>query len=333
MRPRARVIPRWARGSIPALIALVGIAMAASGAQPAAPPHAVEIARKQPAQPNPAAPKQPAPAPGDAARKVPPAVPGPPAASPSPQTPAPDPAGPAEIIEADVSTHTVAVTSAFAGTEIVVFGSVVRSRQESAQSGYYDVVVVAEGRGAPAVVRSKDRVGGLWINTASVRFEGLPLYSATASTRPVEEIAEPAALVANGIGFPRARMIPGRGSGAMTPAEIDDYKTAFLRLKQKDGLYVRSDFGVIFIGRSLFRASLKLPANIPLGALSARVFLFHEGQLLSIHTASVVLRRTGLERLIYDFAFDHPISYGILSVILAVIAGLAASIVFRRPMS
>ena len=274
--------------------------------------------------------KAPAPtAPLDTNTPAPSASPPVEAAAPAPPVAPPEPM---ESIEADVSTHTVAVTSAFRGTEIVLFGSVTNSRQESAEAGYYDIVAVVEGRGPPAVVRLKDRVGGLWINNEAVRFDGLPLYSAIASTRPIEEIAEPAALVANGIGFPRARMVPGKGAGGMTNDKIDAFKSAFLRLKQKDGLYVRADYGVAFIGRSLFRASVKLPANIPVGPLAARVFLFHDGQVLSIHTAGVVLRRTGVERLIYDFAFEHPVTYGLLAVALATMAGLAASAAFRRPM-
>ena len=256
-------------------------------------------------------------------------------ATPAGPPPVPNPpvqGDPPEAIEADVSTHTVTVTSAFSGTEIVVFGSVDNSRQESAESGYYDIVVLVEGRGAPAVVRHKDNVGGLWINSQAVRFNNLPLYSAIASTRPIEEIAEPRILVASGIGFARTRMLPGKGSAKLTPEELDAYKAAVLRLKRQAGLYVRQDFAVAFIGRALFRASVKLPANIPVGPLEARVYLFQDGKLLSTNTAGVMLERSGVESLIYDFAYEHPVWYGIIAVAIAALSGLAASAVFRRPM-
>jgi len=265
--------------------------------------------------------------------------PKPPPKTPPPQKsrqPRPTPTAPAilspppERIEVDVSTRTIEVTSAFAGTEIIVFGTVLNSQQESAESGYYDVVVVVEGRGATSIVRLKSNVGGLWINTQSVRFDNLPLYSAIASSRPLEEIAEPSVFVANVIGYTRARMFPGRHSSKVTAEELDAYKTAALRLKQKDGLYVTSDYGVAFIGPALFRASIKLPANIPVGPLGARVFLFHDGQLLASQKATVMLERQGVDRLVYDFAFEHPVWYGILTVAIAAFAGLAASLAFRR---
>lgn len=43
---------------------------------------------------------------------------------------------PIELVEADVSTRSVAVTSSFTGTEIIVFGSVEHSRQPTAESGF-----------------------------------------------------------------------------------------------------------------------------------------------------------------------------------------------------
>jgi uncharacterized membrane protein len=49
-----------------------------------------------------------------------------------------------ETVEADVSTRSVAITSSFVGTEILIFGTVENSRAPSAEAGTYDVVVVVK---------------------------------------------------------------------------------------------------------------------------------------------------------------------------------------------
>ncbi len=278
-------------------------------------------AKQPPPQP---ATKKPLPAP----QSVPIPIPAIPPSDAATQAAPPPP--PPERLEIDVSTSTVSITSAFSGTEIIVFGTVINSQQVSAEAGYYDVIVLVEGHGATSIVRLKSRVGGLWINTQSVRFDNLPLYSAIASSRPLDEIAEPRVLVANVIGFGRARMFPGKHSSKVSIEELDDYKSAAIRLKEKDGLYVHNDYGVIFIGPALFRATVKLPANIPVGPLDARVYLFHDGQLLAAQKATVMLAREGVDRLVYDFAFDHPVLYGLLTVTMATLAGFLASLVFRR---
>jgi uncharacterized protein (TIGR02186 family) len=236
-----------------------------------------------------------------------------------------------EIVEADVSTRTIAVTSGFTGTEIVVFGSVLNSRQPSAEAGYYDVIVVLEGMPTPLISRRKSNVAGLWVNTSKVAFESAPSYYAIASTRPIEEIADERLLESNGIGLDYVRLGPAAKSVFETqPAELKAYKEAVIRLKQKDGLYLKEDYAVIFIGRGLFRSSISLPANVPVGPLTARVFLFREGELLGDFVSKVKLEREGIELWLYRFAMRQPALYGVMAVAVAVLAGLLASAVFRR---
>lgn len=238
---------------------------------------------------------------------------------------------PAERVEADVSTRTIAVTSGYSGSEILVFGAIENSRQPSAESGFYDVAVVVEGAPAPLMVRKKGRIGGLWVNTSTFSFNSVPSYYAVASTRPLEEFASPALLDDNGIGLDAVRMAPAADSAVRVSSEdLIDFKDAVRRLKQAAQLFKRDDYGVIFTGRSLFRSTIALPATVPVGPLSARVFLFQDGKLLSRYQARVVLEREGIERWLYAFAMDRPFLYGLVAVLLAVATGLVASALFRR---
>lgn len=237
-----------------------------------------------------------------------------------------------ESVEADASTRQVAITSSFTGTEILVFGTVENSVQPSAEAGTYDVAVVVEGAPAPVVVRRKSRVGGLWINTSAMRFTSLPSYYAIATTRPIDEFADAAMLDANGIGFQHIRMVPAASGRieATDPAVLAGFKEALIRLKERERLYVKSDFGVAFIGRSLFRATIALPPNVPIGPLVARVYLFKEGKLLGQYKSRVMLEREGLERYIHDAAHSKPLLYGLVTVFMAATAGLAAAFAFRQ---
>lgn len=238
-----------------------------------------------------------------------------------------------ESVEADASTRQVAITSSFTGTEILVFGTVENSVQPSAGAGTYDVVIVVEGAPAPVIVRKKSRVGGLWINTSSVRFASLPSYYAIASTRPIDELADIAVLDAKGIGFEHVRMVPASTGWAksMDADEVAGFKKALIRLKEQERLFVKSEFGVTFIGRSLFRATIALPPNVPVGPLTARVYLFKEGKLLGQYMSHVTLEREGVERYIHDAAQTRPRLYGLVTVFMATAAGLAAAFAFPRP--
>lgn len=237
---------------------------------------------------------------------------------------------PPESVEVDVSTRSVAVTSSFTGTEIVVFGTVEHSRQPTAEAGYYDVAIILDGTPAPLIARRKAHVAGIWINTRSVRFEDVPSYYAIASTRPVEEIADVRVLDQHRIGFDSVHMTPAADQAQMTPEERDEFRRAVIRLKQKESLYQKSDYGVGFIGRSLFRSTISLPANVPVGPLFTHTYLFKDGKLLAKHSNRVILQREGVERFLHNFAFGYPLLYGVFAVFIAVASGLLASVMFKK---
>lgn len=246
---------------------------------------------------------------------------------PPPPQPAPATAEIGEIVEADVSSRTIAVTSGFSGKEIIVFGSIHNGRQDAPDAGYYDVVVVVEGVPSPLVVRRKGNVAGLWMNTLSVNFDRVPSFYALSSTRPLRKIAALDVFADQGIGFPYIRITPRH---PVPDAEFKKYRDAIIRLKKKDKLYLQDQSGVTFIGRSLFRSSVMLPANTPVGLLEARVYLFRGGKLLSTYTAEFQLEREGVERWLHNLAHKHSLLYGILAIIAAVSAGLMASEISRR---
>ena len=329
-------------GAASALI-LPGVAPAILGTTIAAarPVFVKDRRRDAPANPKPDAET----VPGDGTLQAPPQAPVPPAAdapaeaakvapaaAPQAQSaPTTSASAPLEKVEADVSTRSVPVTFGFTGTEIIVFGSVDHSRQPSAEALYYDVAVVFEGAPTALVARRKSNVAGLWMNTASLNFDRVPSYYAVASTRPVDEIADAAVLAEHSIGLAHVKIRPRQGRVPTAPeAELKSYIDAVVRLKQKEGLYIEENYDVGFIGRSLFRASVQLPANIPVGPLDARVYLFREGKLLSSYSSRVMLEREGAELWLYGFSARYPLFYGLFAVAIAMSAGLAASFVFRR---
>ena len=239
--------------------------------------------------------------------------------------------GARESVQADVSARNVAVTSSFNGTEIVIFGAVDNSQQPSAESGYYDVLIVVEGVPTRTVARRKNNVAGLWLNTAAATFDLVPSYYAIASTRPIDEITTEEFRATHGIGFQHLRFAPAFGEAqGLSTEDLAEFRRAIIRLKRKQGLYVQDPFSVAFIGRSLFRATIELPANVTVGPFETRVYLFREEKLLSQYTVKLNLEREGVERHLHAFAFTYPALYGLMTVMIAVAAGLTASTVFRK---
>ena len=198
-------------------------------------------------------------------------------------------------VEADVSTRSIEVTTGFTGHEIIVFGAIDNSQAPHEHAGYYDVVVVVEGTPFPVVVRKKSDVAGVWINTSSITFASVPSYYAIASTKPIEEIAGRRVLERHAIGFQHIKMRRRRATRrALKDHELAAFSAAVVRLKKAQDLYViEPKDGVTFTGRSLFRSTIALPANVPVGPLVARTYLFRDGEVLSAHIARVTLAARG----------------------------------------
>ena len=256
--------------------------------------------------------------------------------APPPPAPAVPPAAdgtaalPREAVHADVSTRRIAVTSTFSGTGIIVFGAVDNSRQASAESGLYDVVIVISGSPSRLTARKKSNVGGLWINTSSTIFTSVPSYYAISSTRPLDEVASEDVLKSSGIGFDFVPMTLHRSASSLTAVEIREWRDAVVRLKRRDRLFQQDEYGVAFVGRSLFRSAFDMPATVTVGAFETKIFLFRDGELLSTYATKLDLEREGVEQYIQRFAFDHPFFYGVFTVMIAVAAGMLASYMFSR---
>ena len=238
---------------------------------------------------------------------------------------------PREEVQADVSTRTVGITSNFTGTEIIVFGAVSNTRPVNNADEQYDVVVIVEGVGEELITRRKSNVAGIWINTSAVIFRSVPSYYAIASSKPLDEITEPLLLDQHDIGFQHITLTPkSRAKLKISDSELNKFRSGILRNKQKQRLYVENEFGVVFVGDNLFRATIDLAANVPVGPLKTRVHLFREGILLDTFESQVQLAREGVGRYLYNFAIGYPLLYGIVAVIVAAGSGWAASTYFSR---
>jgi uncharacterized protein (TIGR02186 family) len=238
------------------------------------------------------------------------------------------PAGPAfaqnETIQVDTSDRVIAIESDFTGARITVFGAVENSRQEAANSGYYDIIIVIRGPSETVVAREKERFAGIWVNGRSSAFTHVPSFYAALSTRPLDEIADEKLLRQHGIEFnPKAQ----HGGSVLPP---DEFENAIIDAKKEDQLYIVDRFAVAFLGKSLFRGTVVLPTKVKVGSYSAEVYLFHAGELLSQHNTSLKVEKSGIERELTALAFHRPWVYGVLSVILAVTCGFAGWMLFSR---
>ncbi len=233
-----------------------------------------------------------------------------------------------EGLEIGTSTSEIAITSDFRGADLTVFGALTNADELFLAIGQYDVIVTLEGPRNYATVRKKERVLGIWMNTESMTFEQVPESYSLASTREIDAIDEAPSLNSIGVGINHLALTPTGFLG--NAVNLTEFREAYRRLKLSSGLYQRDTSGVRFVSSSLFRASLRLPANIPDGVHTVHAYLFKGGELITQREQPLRVVKTGLEQAITDAAHNQPILYGMFCVLIALITGWGASLVFRK---
>lgn len=222
----------------------------------------------------------------------------------------------------DLSSRLIAITTAFAGTQVLLYGAVPGRDAE--------IAVVVRGPSRHITVRHKSRVGPLWINTSALEFQDVPSFYAVAASVPLDELGGTATLARHELGATRIRLTPGDAQG-WSEDEIATFRAALVRNQQRVGLFSAEPGTVSFLGDTLFRTRIVFPANVPPGDYQVQVLQFADGEVVGAQTSNMEVAKMGIEADLYDFALGQPALYGLASILIALTAGWAANAAFRRP--
>jgi uncharacterized protein (TIGR02186 family) len=233
-----------------------------------------------------------------------------------------------ESIQIGLSTDRVSITSGFSGADLTIFGALDNADPLISRRGRYDIVVVLEGPARPVVVRKKTRVLGVWVNTQSETFVNVPVSYSVATTRSMQDITNPESFRRLALGAGNINIAPLNPED--DPATIQEFTAALRERKRATGLYIERIGGVQFLSQSLFRATLPLAPNVPVGTHRARAFLFKNGVFIKENSAQLVIMKSGFEERIHRAAQQDSLLYGIFAVGLAFLTGWAGRLIFRK---
>ena len=235
-----------------------------------------------------------------------------------------------ERLVVSLSNQRVSINSVFSGAELVLFGAIERDGTSPERRFGYDIVAIITGPRQSLLTLRKDRVVGIWVNVESRTFLDVPSYLAILANRPFDQIARPAVLHRLKIGFDNTILTQRIGPDFADVVREDSFRQAFLRLQGERKLYLETPNAVTFLAPTLFRASVPLPAEALVGSYAVEVMLFAEGEMTARTTSAFEISKVGFERFVVVAAHDYGLLYGIATVMMALMTGWLASIVFRR---
>ncbi len=227
-----------------------------------------------------------------------------------------------ESIVLGLSQDEVAITASFTGSEILIFGAIRRETPAPANSELGVIIAVA-GPNAPAAVRRKERVAGLWVNSETVNMDIAPSFYAVATSAPLDEVLLPLENYQHAVSADRIVRAEGQ-----TAFDSNEFTEAFIRLKERNRLFQVIENAVIIDQDTLFHTSISLPSNLTEGNYRTRIFLTRNGQVVDHFDTIIPVFKVGIERWLYNLSQSYAALYGLLSLVIAVVAGWAANAAF-----
>jgi len=231
-----------------------------------------------------------------------------------------------------VSPRRVSVTSRYHGATLRV--------RILAPSGS-DIAVELEGKRRDVAFNQKGKVFFLWMNVGEVTVGNAPQAYMLFTSTELRRLASPETLKRLGLGLEAlGPEIETRGEGIGRETVLRE----FYNYKKRRGLY-RLSYGSLSpeggepeptgSGRDTYSARIHLPARMPVGHYEVRLLVFKDGELVERRSESVAIEKVGLPLLVSRLARDHPAEYGLVAIIVAVMAGYAVGFLFshlrRRP--
>jgi uncharacterized protein (TIGR02186 family) len=226
----------------------------------------------------------------------------------------------------DVSARHIEIRYTFAGAELLLFGAIVYPGGRM-PAHTPDIVVMVKGPANPIVVREKSRIAGIWMNADSSRFRSAPSFYSVASSKPIARLVDERTAAIYELGVHNLQLSPGSTS---LPDKAQRFEAGLLDLRAREGLYSEDPNGVEITGGVLYRATITIPSQVPVGTYTADTFLVDDGRVVAAATRDIDIGKSGFERFVALAARRHSALYGLFAVLLSLALGWSASAIFRR---
>ncbi|GAA3898719.1 TIGR02186 family protein [Sphingomonas limnosediminicola] len=230
------------------------------------------------------------------------------------------------VLVPDISARNVQIRYSFTGAQLLLFGAVVYPGGRSPDHRT-DIVVVLRGPVQPILVREKKKIAGIWMNDDSNRFRSAPSFYAVASSRPLTDLVDERTAAIYELGVHNLQLSPGGGA---LPEKERRFEAGLLDLRRRANLFSESPRGVEITNGVLYRATITIPSQVPVGTYTAETFLIERHKVIAAATRDIEINKSGFERYVALAARRHRLLYGLTAVGMSLFLGWAAAAAFRR---
>lgn len=233
---------------------------------------------------------------------------------------------PARALTCQVTPNTVAINLSYHGATLTVTG----------ENTAGDELVIRIGNAAgDAHYKYMGKAGGFfWMKKGDVGFKNVPGVYLLYTSRDIEYLFDPAGQKANLIGYEALREAAEmETSSDELNGDKARWKEEFIRFKEHQKLYaihsgtITRQHGAT---SDTYAVEVAWPYQAAPGTYTVEAMAVRNGQVAERAETSFTVGRTGVVAWLSNLAFNRPAVYGIMAVVVAIIAGFAVGMVFRK---
>ena len=219
----------------------------------------------------------------------------------------------------DLSEKEIQIQTNFNGKEIIIFGIM--------QKGH-DTVVSIKGPYKDTKVLKKERILGFWFNTKKVIFKQLPSLFFIASSSPITEILNQDTIIKEKLYFNELLTNTITQRNFIEQKNLSSWNKNLIDIKIANDLY--KEYVIQNVDNKLFQTRVFFPTNSIPGEYQITTYQIKNKLISSKKNKVINIKKSGVGEKIFEFAHKEPASYGLLTILFAVLSGLIAATIFRR---
>ena len=234
------------------------------------------------------------------------------------------PVSAAQALTCSVTPDSIPITFFYHGAQLSVTG-------QSATAD--DLIVTVTSEPIDTVLKYKEKVGGLvWMKKGTLEFKDAPRVYLLHSTAALDRILGLVERNRNLLGYDGLREHIRIEDSAGNPAE-DRWFDEYLKFKKEEKVYDIQEGSVVRqhgIDGNTYQVAIDWPYQAPPGTYKVEVVAVRGGTVVDRVSTSFEVKSVGMIAALSKMAFEQPGLYGIMAVVIALLAGLAVGAIFKK---
>lgn len=195
-----------------------------------------------------------------------------------------------------------------------------------------DLIITIASDYGEETLKKKDKIGGIiWMNVDEYEFSNIPNVYLIKSSKALADLLGPQQLTEKGLGLKEVGL-----QAEIEPEPSSDEKELlldeFAKYKETKNLFAASA-GDIEInqegGKQTYSAEIDWPYQAPPGQYQITVYSVEDGLIFDTAETQIAVQEVGAVKSIANMAADNGALYGLIAIVIAIVAGFGVGIVFR----